>query len=47
MSEQGAVPMIVMTKSQDHVEAINSTLRKAGHPVIAPGCRTPATLGMR
>jgi PAS domain S-box-containing protein/diguanylate cyclase (GGDEF)-like protein len=25
--------MIVMTKSQDHVEAINSTLRKAGHPV--------------
>jgi multidomain signaling protein FimX len=33
VSEQGAVPMIVMAKSQDHVEAINSTLRKAGHPV--------------
>jgi multidomain signaling protein FimX len=33
LTEQGAVPMIVMTKSQDHVEAINSTLRKAGHPV--------------
>ncbi len=33
MSEQGAVPMIVMTRSQDHVEAINSALRKAGHPV--------------
>ena len=33
MSEQEAVPMIVMTRSQDHVEAINSTLRKAGHPV--------------
>ena len=33
MSEQGAVPMIVMTRSQDHVEAVNSTLRKAGHPV--------------
>jgi diguanylate cyclase (GGDEF)-like protein/PAS domain S-box-containing protein len=33
VTEQGAVPMIVMTKSQDHVEAINSTLRKAGHPV--------------
>jgi multidomain signaling protein FimX len=31
--EQGAVPLIVMTRSQDHVEAINSTLRKAGHPV--------------
>jgi multidomain signaling protein FimX len=25
--------MIVLTRSQDHVEAINSTLRKAGHPV--------------
>ncbi len=25
--------MIVMSRSQDHVEAINSTLRKAGHPV--------------
>jgi PAS domain S-box-containing protein len=25
--------MIVMARSQDHVEAINSTLRKAGHPV--------------
>ncbi|MGA9024695.1 MAG: EAL domain-containing protein [Steroidobacteraceae bacterium] len=25
--------MIVMTRSQDHVEAINSTLRNAGHPV--------------
>jgi diguanylate cyclase (GGDEF)-like protein/PAS domain S-box-containing protein len=33
VSEQAAVPMIVMTRSQDHVEAINSTLRKAGHPV--------------
>ncbi len=33
MSDQGAVPMIVMSRSQDHVEAINSTLRKAGHPV--------------
>ena len=33
MNEQAAVPMIVMTRSQDHVEAINSTLRKAGHPV--------------
>jgi diguanylate cyclase (GGDEF)-like protein/PAS domain S-box-containing protein len=25
--------MIVMTRLEDHVEAINSTLRKAGHPV--------------
>jgi PAS domain S-box-containing protein/diguanylate cyclase (GGDEF)-like protein len=33
VSDQAAVPMIVMSRSQDHVEAINSTLRKAGHPV--------------
>jgi multidomain signaling protein FimX len=33
VAEQGAVPMIVMTRSQDHVEAINSALRTAGHPV--------------
>jgi multidomain signaling protein FimX len=33
VTDQGAVPMIVVTRSQDHVEAINSTLRKAGHPV--------------
>jgi len=33
VSDQGAVPLIVMSRSQDHVEAINSTLRKAGHPV--------------
>ncbi len=33
MSDQEAVPMIVMSRSQDHVEAINSTLRNAGHPV--------------
>ncbi len=33
MSDHGAVPLIVMSRSQDHVEAINSTLRRAGHPV--------------
>ena len=32
LNEQAAVPMIVMTRSQDHVEAVNSTLRNAGHP---------------
>ncbi len=32
MAPHGAVPMIVMTSSQDHVEAVNATLRKAGHP---------------
>ncbi|HVC01776.1 MAG TPA: EAL domain-containing protein [Steroidobacteraceae bacterium] len=33
MSDLGAVPLIVMARSQDHVEAINSSLRNAGHPV--------------
>ena len=33
VSEHSAVPMIVMTRSQDHVEAVNSALRNAGHPV--------------
>ena len=32
MNEPAAVPMIVMTRSQEHVEAVNSTLRNAGHP---------------
>jgi PAS domain S-box-containing protein len=31
--EQSAVPMIVLTRHQDNVEAINSTLRNAGRPV--------------
>ncbi|HUX73649.1 MAG TPA: EAL domain-containing protein [Steroidobacteraceae bacterium] len=33
MKDLSAVPLIVMTRSQDHVEAVNSTLRNAGHPV--------------
>lgn len=33
MSEQGAVPIIVITTNQEHLEAVNSTLRNAGHPV--------------
>lgn len=33
MRDQAAVSLIVMTRSEDHVEAINSTLRNAGHPV--------------
>ncbi|MDE2306570.1 MAG: EAL domain-containing protein [Gammaproteobacteria bacterium] len=33
MSEQSGIPLIVITRSQDHVEAINSSLRNAGHPV--------------
>jgi len=45
VSEQGAVPMIVLTRSQDHVEAINSTLRKAGHPVHCTWLSDASDLG--
>jgi diguanylate cyclase (GGDEF)-like protein len=33
LEQPAAVPMIVMTRHQDHVETINKTLRNAGHPV--------------
>ncbi len=33
MEQPAAIPMIVMTRHQDHVETINKTLRNAGHPV--------------
>ncbi|MGH8496966.1 MAG: EAL domain-containing protein [Gammaproteobacteria bacterium] len=33
MSDQSAVPMIIITTQQDHVAAINSALRNAGHAV--------------
>ncbi|MFI4890643.1 MAG: EAL domain-containing protein [Steroidobacterales bacterium] len=33
MNDQGAIPMIVMTRSQDHVESINRSLRNIGLPV--------------
>jgi diguanylate cyclase (GGDEF)-like protein/PAS domain S-box-containing protein len=33
LAEQNAVPLIVMSPARDPVEAINSTLRRAGHPV--------------
>jgi PAS domain S-box-containing protein len=31
--ERTAVPMLVLTRQQEHVEAINATLRQAGHAV--------------
>src|SRR5450631_4459906 len=31
--EGAPVPMLILTRQQDHVEAINATLRRAGHPV--------------
>jgi PAS domain S-box-containing protein len=33
LAETSALPMIVLTRHQDNVEAINSTLRNAGHAV--------------
>ena len=33
MTEQNAVPLIVVSAARDPVEAINSILRRAGHPV--------------
>lgn len=42
MSEQTAIPIAVLTRQQDAVEAINSTLRNAGH---AAHCRWIRELG--
>ena len=33
LTEQNAVPLIVLSPAREPVEAINSTLRRAGHPV--------------
>ena len=33
MTDQNAVPLIVLSPARDPVEAINSSLRRAGHPV--------------
>src|SRR5262245_48076355 len=33
LTEQNAVPLIVLSSARDPVEAINSILRRAGHPV--------------
>ncbi len=33
LTEQNAVPLIVVSSARDPVEAINSILRRAGHPV--------------
>lgn len=45
MAEQSAVPMIVLTRHQDNVEAINSTLRNAGHAVRCSWIRELNDLG--
>jgi multidomain signaling protein FimX len=45
LPEQSAVPMIVLTRHQDNVEAINSTLRNAGLPVRCNWIRELNDLG--
>ena len=45
MPEQSAVPMIVLTRHQDNVEAINSTLRNAGLAVRCNWIRELNDLG--
>ncbi|MGH8176516.1 MAG: EAL domain-containing protein [Steroidobacter sp.] len=45
MAEQSAVPMIVLTRHQDNVEAVNSTLRNAGHAVRCNWIRELNDLG--
>lgn len=45
MAEQAAVPMIVLTRHQDNVQAINSTLRNAGHAVHCNWIRELNDLG--
>jgi PAS domain S-box-containing protein len=45
LAEQSAVPMIVLTRHQDNVEAINSTLRNAGTAVRCSWIRELNDLG--
>jgi EAL domain-containing protein (putative c-di-GMP-specific phosphodiesterase class I)/PleD family two-component response regulator len=45
LAEQSVVPMIVLTRHQDNVEAINSTLRNAGHAVRCNWIRELNDLG--
>jgi diguanylate cyclase (GGDEF)-like protein len=45
LAEQAAVPLIVLTRHQDNVEAVNSTLRNAGHAVRCNWIRELNDLG--
>jgi CheY-like chemotaxis protein len=43
--ETGAIPLVVLSRQQDPVETINSTLRNAGHPVHCTWVRDVSGLG--
>ena len=45
MAETGAIPLVVLSRQQDPVEIINSTLRNAGHPVHCTWVRDVLALG--
>lgn len=45
MAESDAVPLAILSRQQDPVEIINSTLRNAGHPVHCQWVRDLAALG--
>ena len=45
MAESGAIPLVVLSRQQDPVETINSTLRNAGHPVHCHWVRDASGLG--
>ena len=45
MSEQNPVPLIVLSSARDPVEAVNSILRRAGHPVHCTWIPALADLG--
>lgn len=44
MAETGAIPVVVLSRQQDPVEIINSTLRNAGHPAHCAWVRDLAGL---
>ena len=44
MVETGAIPLVVLSRQQDPVEIINSSLRNAGHPVHCSWVRDVAGL---
>ena len=45
MAEIGAIPVVVLSRQQDPVEIINSTLRNAGYPVRCTWVRELSALG--
>jgi EAL domain-containing protein (putative c-di-GMP-specific phosphodiesterase class I)/GGDEF domain-containing protein/PAS domain-containing protein len=45
LAESGAIPLVVLSRQQDPVEIINSTLRNAGQPVHCNWVRDVSALG--